>query len=251
MIPWMFGCQTIGGAVMIPLYYLCYVFSSRDNAYFRSGRKVSLPYAKTILPAAILGYLVPTIAMYWPWNNIVLKQNLTAFWQFAPLIVNVLMWIFAFAFSMSAVTAEKESPKAPADLKHLNRIYLFAGLIPAINHITTLLLCITSSNPQLSLRYVFLPISTPRLTSPTLDLHYIFQCDEWWSFGPSLLWCWLAVFDVQRLNGSLSVLGMAKAGWRIAAGAVVLGPGATMATVWWWREEMLVRLEGEGKEKSA
>jgi hypothetical protein len=245
----MFSLQTIGGGPIVPLYYLCYIFSSRSDAYFRSGRFIMVRCAKAILPSVILGYIIPTIAMYYPWNNNFLQQNMIAFWQFAPLVVNILTFILELYYFMNENLKGVviENP----DVKYLNRIYIFAGAITAINHIGTLLICLTSSNPQLSLRYVFLPDSSKRLISTTLDVHYIFQIDEWWSFGPSLIWCWIAIFDIQRLNGSLSVLGMAKVALGIAAGTLLLGPGATMALVWYRREEMLVQLERAEKKKLA
>ncbi|KAF2416274.1 hypothetical protein EJ08DRAFT_709293 [Tothia fuscella] len=64
--PFAFFYQTIGGAVIIPLYYLTYQYSYMTDGRHSSGREVSLSYARALVPATLLGYLIPTIAMYSP-----------------------------------------------------------------------------------------------------------------------------------------------------------------------------------------
>jgi hypothetical protein len=249
MLPWALLYQTIGGAVIAPLFYFAYILSSTKNAYFYSGREVTTSYAKAILPSVILAYLVPTFLMYIPWDDVVLLQNLTAFWQFGPLLVNVLMWIFSYALRDPSTTASNRV--SGTDIKHLNRIYATSALVTAVNHIGTLYICLTSSNPQLSLSYVFLPNKDIWKTTTALGVHWIFQCDWWGTFVSSFLWCWLSIFDVQRLAGYSSVASVVQAFIIIALSTVVVGPGTMVAGVWYWREAKLVGLERSiGKAKT-
>ncbi|KAI1081345.1 hypothetical protein F5B20DRAFT_61567 [Whalleya microplaca] len=240
--------QTIGAAIIMPLYYAASVYSSSGDAYYTSGREVPQSYALTILPSAVLGYLVPTILMYLPWSSIGTTQQLVAFWQVSFLFVNVLL--FAFSFLVPVSTSPLPKKRNTADLKPLKSIYLVAALVSAITHLGTLYTCLTSPHPQLSLRYVFVPTQTTWKDSTAQGLHYIFQWDWWGAYASSLLWCWVAAWDVQRLEGrALGVVQLVLIACRIAVVAVLAGPGAAMAVVWSWREERLVGIEDEDGDR--
>ncbi|KAL7623235.1 hypothetical protein AAE478_006916 [Parahypoxylon ruwenzoriense] len=236
--------QTIGVTVIAPLYYALYVQLSAGDAYHSSGREVPLAYARTLLPAAVLGYLVPTVALYYiPWSDIATLQYVTALWQPSPIFVSVLLLCFSFLLPPSSSSAASSKN---ADVKHLKRIYLVAGLVSAAAHISTLYNCLASSsgNPQLSLSYVFLPNKAAWRGSMAAGLHYIFQWDFWGTFTASLFWCWLVVYDVLRiLIGKPSAVQLFQAVLGIGLVALVAGPGAAIVAVWNWREDRLVMIE--------
>lgn len=248
---WAIFYQTFGGAPIVALYYLVFSLSTKREDYLKSGREVSLRYAKAILPSVVLVYCIPTVAMFLPWGNVPLTQALTAFWQPAPLLVNVAMWIFALALaSSSSSSSSPTTARAAADLKHLNRIYLVAFLVTAATHVGTMFVCLTSSDPQLSLSYVFLPNRETWKASTTLGLHWIFQWDAWFIFGSALFCCWISVWDVQRALGVSSLAASIRALVAIVVLTVLVGPGATMAGVWYWREAGMAYIEEQAKEKS-
>lgn len=212
--------------------------SSSADRYYASGRQVPLSYAKALLPAAVLGYLVPTISLYLPWANIATTQNLTAFWQPAPLFVNFLLWIFSYTVSPSPGLSKD------ADTKYLKKIYLTAAVVSAVTHVGVLYICITSRDPEVSLSSVFLPDKAMWKTSMALGVHWIFQVDWWGCFGSSLFWGWLAAFDMLRLvNGRAGYGELVKVALGIGVLAVLAGPGATMAVIWSWREDMMLKFE--------
>ncbi|ORY70495.1 uncharacterized protein BCR38DRAFT_481626 [Pseudomassariella vexata] len=221
---WAIFYQTLGGTAIIPLYYAAYEYTSRNDDYYQSGRALDLLSAKSILPATVLAYLIPTIAMYIPFQDPSITQNLIAFWQITPLRIG-------------------------ADRKYLNQIYYAAFVVTAVTHLVLVYICLTSNDPQTKLGYVFLPSKETLKDGVTMGLHYIFQWDFWGIAGSSLLWCWFVVFDVQRLLGSSSVCGVAQAGLVIGVMAVVLGPGAAMAAVWKWKEDKLVGIEEKALRK--
>ena len=248
MIPWTLLYQSVGGAIITSLFYLAFVIGTKSDGYFQSGREVPLKYAKTILPSVLLLYLVPTVAMYLPWNNAELTQNLTAFWQPAPLLVNILLLALSAIVGNTPPSSIKTSEVKPtstrgADIKHLNRIYLSVFLVTAITHISTLFICLTSANPKLSFKYIFVPDRQTWMSTTTLGLHYIFQWDFWGIFLSSLIWCWMSVLDIQRIMGCQSFLAGLKSFVIMSLGSVLIGPGAVMAIVWWWREAKLEEIE--------
>lgn len=232
--------QTIGAAVIIPLYYLIHTLSTRPDTYYRAGRAVSLPYARGLLFSVIVGYLVPTLAMYIPGLSASTAQLLTFIWQPAPMFVNILLLLSSLLLSSTAPRGARNP-----DIKHLKRVYSAAGIISAINHVVTLYVCSTSTNPQLSLSYVFLPNRNAWTQSTTAGLHYMFQIDWWFCFAPTLLWCWIAVYDVHRLllGGKVSTSHLATWAVYIVVLTVALGPGGMLSVVWSWREDRLVMIE--------
>ncbi|KAI0833112.1 hypothetical protein F5Y06DRAFT_182414 [Hypoxylon sp. FL0890] len=232
--------QVIGGAIIAPLYYAAYVYASAGDAYYFQGREVPSSYARALLPATVLGYLVPTVALYYvPLSDVKTVQYLTAFWQPSPIYVSVLLLLFSFlAPSSSPSTGAKNG-----DVKHLKRVYLIAGLVSAVAHVSTLYSCLTSDNPQLSLSYVFLPNRALWKDSMTLGLHYIFQIDFWCAFGAALFWCWIVVYDILRILGKPGVGDLVKTVLGIGFVTILAGPGTTIAMVCDWREDRLVMIE--------
>ncbi|RYP81901.1 hypothetical protein DL770_005757 [Monosporascus sp. CRB-9-2] len=261
--------QTVGGAAVVPLFYVAYVAASRDDAYHRSGRELRPGYARALLPATVLGYLVPTLAMfahgYWG-RNLHVTQALIAFWQPAPLLVDALLVVFASVLpcfplpssSSSALTpvsrASARAPPKNGDVPHLKRLYLVAGLVSAAVHVGTLYACLSSSDPRLSLRRVFVPDRATWGDGATPGLHWIFQWDWWGIAASSLLWCWVVVADALRLlHGRENVAASRLVGVAvgIVALALVAGPGTAIAVVWSWREDKLVMIEEGRRPKVA
>ncbi|KAI0189170.1 hypothetical protein EV127DRAFT_433074 [Xylaria flabelliformis] len=237
--------QTIAGAAIIPLYYISFLLISKADAYYVSGRSVSLPYARGLLLSISIGYLLPTLAMYFPGFSVATTQFLVFLWQPSPGFVNILL----FTASLVLPATASRNEKAP-DVKHLKRIYLAAGLVCAVNHFITLYVCATSTNPQLSFAYVFLPDRSLWTQSTTAGLHYIFQVDWWGCFLPTLLWAWISVSDVYRLLlGGANAAALIKWAVYILGLTVALGPGGMLAVVWSWREDRLVAIESGARAK--
>ncbi|KAI1657355.1 hypothetical protein F4813DRAFT_361149 [Daldinia decipiens] len=230
--------QLIGAAVIAPLYYLAYVVASRQDGYYFQGRELSAGHAASLLPALIIGYLIPSVTMCYPWGDIRTAQYLTAFWQPAPVFASVLVSVFSFLVPTSPTSVAKNG-----DVKHLKRAYLIVGLVTTVVHVGMLYACLTSDDPRLSLSYVFLPNRTTWKDSMGLGLHYIFQIDFFGSFGSTLFWCWLAVYDVLRILGKPTTIDLIKIVLGIVFVTVVAGPGTAIIAVWNWREDRLVMIE--------
>ncbi|KAH9895460.1 hypothetical protein F4778DRAFT_746962 [Xylariomycetidae sp. FL2044] len=249
---WALFYQTAGGAVIIPLYYLASVLTTSKETYYTSGRQVPLSYSRSLLFAAVVGYLLPTFILFAPWVSFETTQLLTVIWQGAPLYVNALYFLSSMIVPNSQA-ASSTSRKNP-DISHLKRIYYVAAFVTSLAHIGTIYVCLTSPSPQLHLARVFWPSKARWHDSTALGLHYIFQLDWWGIFATTLVWSWIAVYDVQRilltpgapLRNSMLVWAL-----RIASMAVVIGPGATLALVWSWREDKLAMVEDKvgGPEK--
>ena len=231
--------QNIGGAIIIPLWWMFLHHASAETSYFSSGRVVPLPYARVILPATVLLFVIPSIALFVPGSSLVTLQNLLAFWQLTPVFVNIPLW-FASPF-VSSAPAATASKTRNADLPHLRFLYAVVFFISVAVHWFTIYGISTSTNPELSFSSVFLPDASKWKTTLDWGLMWIFQWD--WiiiAVAAHFLPAWIAVYDVQRLlqGGATSVQLMQGAG-TIAALTLLGGPAAALAAVWGWREEKL------------
>ncbi|KAI0885507.1 uncharacterized protein GGS22DRAFT_161091 [Annulohypoxylon maeteangense] len=237
--------QIIGAAIIAPVYYTAYVFTSRGDAYHLSGREVPIGYARALLPATVLGYLIPTMALYYGSWDIQTVQYLTAFWQPSPIYVSVLLVLLSYVTSPSSSTTTAKN----GDVKHLKLVYLLVGLISSASHLSTLYLSFTSDNPQLSLSYIFLPNRATWKDGIVLGLHYIFQVDFFGAFGSALLWSWLNTYDVLRVQGRSSASSLIQAALGIVITTLVAGPGTAIVVAYNWRENVLVAIENANGKK--
>lgn len=250
---WAFFYQTVGGAVIVPLHDLCYVYYSQRPSYYTTGRAVRLPIAQALIPALVLGFLGPTFLMYMP--GIFTKDQLMiwiAFWQFTPIVVNVLLFIFTGLVSLvedMSSTSTSPSKQTTKDVPYLKAVYGTAIIASVAVHVFVLYEIFTT--PSLSFSSVFIPDFQKALSSMTQGLHYIFQWDWVLIAVSQLLWVVLNVVQLKTLG--VKTLGLASDVLLIIALAVVLGPGGAIALAWWWREDRLVELEraDSGKTKKS
>lgn len=211
--------QTVGGAVIVPLYFLVhsYNFGKPDGA-----RLVPLSWAKTLLPAIGLGYLLPTALMFYPFGNIDYTMLATAFWQPAPVLVNII-WVILKQMSSSTGTARP----------HIRATLAVTGTVAAAAHIGTLYGIFSPSYPSITPSSIFVPLEA-RATSFEEAAHFIFQIDYLLIFIASTIWC-LQSRAEDRVKGG-------KRGTRVAdlvllvVSVGLVGPGATLAWVWYRRQ---------------
>ena len=236
---WALLYQTVGGAVIIPLYYLAYTWESAHKDYWSpASRHVSTSYAKALLPSLLIGYLLPTILMYLPFPDPDLRitQALIVLWQFSPLLVNLLLWQSSMVHGKDTIPSTKHHPSFTDDLKYLDRLYITCFIISAIAHVSTILTCLYST-PQISLTATLLQVPTTKRLSLSGGLHYVFQVDFLIIFLAALAGSFLTLWDLKRTGQSdLSLLKSAVA---MLAGVACVGPAAVVSGVWYIREHIM------------
>lgn len=233
----------------MPLWWIPLHRNSIEQSYFASGRAIPLPYARVMLPSTILIYLVPTVALFIPGHDLVTLQNILAFWQLAPVLVNVPLWLAAPFVSSTPSIAPKSKN---ADLTHLKLLYATVFLVSVASQWYTIYGISTSTNPDVSFASVFLPSTSRWKDSMDAGVMYIFQWD--WIIDASvyLLPSWIAIYDVQRLlHGAATSAQLIQGAFVIILLTIIGGPGAAIAAVWAWREEKLALVEsrlGSGRK---
>lgn len=229
--------------MIIPLYYIAYLYESRGTKYWTtSQRTVPLHYAKALLPALIIGYLIPTVALFLddPDPEQKMRQFLVFFWQPTPLYVNVILFLLSKLFGSGNPAPKKGGNTSPThDVKYLNALYVVAFAVTAVAHIAAFYVVFTSTDPQHSFTHVFVKPHDWGQSGVTKGLHAVFQADYWIIFIASLVWAYLAVCDLRR--GGKTDVSRFQSAALIIIGSIVVGPAATLAGVWYWRENVMVQ----------
>lgn len=205
-----------------------------------SNHPVPLPQAKALIPALLIGYVVPTTLMYLPFLGIETQQFMVALWQPAPLFVNGL---WAVGSWISAGTERPEQNKKNSE-KYVKAVYLLSGVVSAIVHLGVMWTCLTSDNPAVNLGEVLVPVERSTWGMAT-SLLFVFQVDFWVIMAAGLVAAWVVVWDVHHLG--LADVGTGKIVAVTIVVAVVLGPGAAISGVWYWREGKLRQAVPRGK----
>ena len=126
-----------------------------------------------------------------------------------------------------------------ADVKYLGSIYSVAFIVSAMAHVATMSVCLFSGDPQHSFGHVFVPGILTNDTSLSDALRMIFQVDFWIISAASLVWAYLAVWDMKRIGKTdVSLVQTAAA---ILISSIVVGPAAAVTGVWYWREHVMAK----------
>jgi hypothetical protein len=238
---WALLYQTVGGAIIIPLYYLAYMWESAHKDYWSpASRHISTSYAKALLPSLLIGYLFPTILMYLPFPDpdLRINQALVALWQFSPLLVNLLLRLSSTSFGKDTALSTKNPSPVTDDLKYLDRLYITCFIVSAIAHISTILACLYST-PEISLTTTLLRVPTANRLSLSGGLHYIFQVDFLIIFLAALAGSFLTLCDLKRTGHS--DLSLTKSAVAMLAGVVCVGPAAVVSGVWYVRDHIMAQ----------
>lgn len=261
-IPTLFGLamQLYTGGIMLPIYYALSALTS--SAVPKQPRGDAEGKARALLPAVILAFFVPSVALFLSPQSVPLdtKQIVAAVWQFFPLWMAILYNVFRVLLH-----TERSAPpgsdavsdaQTRAALKWVKRAYLFCGLVCAAAHIyvlyTTL---VTDASPGALLKvfvpytlYHYLPVPPP--ASDVADYRratrQLFQFDWLCMTVASLVFFgWSHVATARQGKKDMGL-----GGWlaRVAVLSVLGGPGAAISWAAFAREERILALQRVKKE---
>lgn len=224
----------------MPIYYAVYTYISEPETYWWPlYREVPIQYAISLTWANIIGYALPTILMFIPWTGSDTVQNFESLWQVSPMLVPLLCSIFGrfYATKQNSVQVQRKAKEECPDIPHLKRLYIVTGILGLALHVY----CFTKiiSSPTLSLSSVFWLDLTAEPKAFGEGLKQLFLVDFWGFEFATYGWLCMAVWDVKRMGRTTLDIGKSSA--LLALSSFILGPGATMSAVWYWRENALAR----------
>ncbi|KAJ3545706.1 hypothetical protein NM208_g2391 [Fusarium decemcellulare] len=237
---WLSLVQWAGVGIYMPIYYAVYTYVSEPETYWWPlNREVPLQFAASLKWAVGIGYALPTLLMFLPWSGQSTIQNFEALWQPSPMFVPIICGTLGYAY----VRRNKltDSPKKAAtplpDIAHLEKLYIFTGVLGLLLHVYCVGKIVAS--PNMSLASVFWPDFTAQPKAFGEGLRNIFLTDFWGFEIATFAWQCMAVWDLNRMGRSVVDVGQATA--LIAFSSIILGPGATMSSVWYWREHIMAK----------
>jgi hypothetical protein len=241
--------QLFGICRIAPVHAIVSAYSSFDSP---AGRSVPTEVAKSLVPAITLAYLVPTILMIIPTSNTRAWQSLVAFWQITPPLVSVATSIFSVALKKwrrHIETTENSDQTSEGvldrykdkDVTILKSVYQYAFAVQATVHIATLLY--SYLNPDISIAKTFFDLPNPlkdnwNLTGVADKISVFFKFDFAIAMSSIIAHNLYTIWDMRR-SGFSTTRQSIKAAVAVAIGQVLVGPGATWAGLWSWRESTI------------
>ncbi|KAL0265404.1 hypothetical protein SLS55_001371 [Diplodia seriata] len=242
MVPavWTTLAQLFGLATVLPLYVLAFFNASQGVAYWMPAERcVPQSVSKVLLPALILGFLLPSVLMVVLGAESQYIQEVIAAWQLTPVLVSPLSMVLSKLQSRPASLKESNAPVEDyqgLDMPHLKRLYHVLFFISAAVHVTVLAVLGLSSD--MSIAGAFVPVQpTSPVSTVAAGMKIFFQFDLLMTALTMFVWLVLNVWDMKRVG--IVALPALKTVGVLLLGNLLVGPGATLVAFWKWREEKM------------
>lgn len=235
----MFGVayQLLGIGLVAPVYYLLCVFTIRND---RLAGTIPSAVTLAITPATLLGYVLPTILMFLPVSRTEIQQNFVALWQPTPIICAVLTVAFSAIIRRATSGAAAPEPEKKASVTLSYPVYHLLFTTLALFHVT--ILTFIWCEPDLSINEMLAdlpgPFSTWDLGDARSALFIFLRYDMLLYCAALLMYLIYTIWTLQGL-GYATRRQAGIASLAVLAGQILVGPGATYAGVWYWREVLI------------
>ncbi|KAK2610588.1 hypothetical protein N8I77_004006 [Diaporthe amygdali] len=243
---WLALAQLFGLGLIMPLYVLAFFRSSAHTAYWMPAERfVPERFSKAVLPALVLGFLVPSALLAAPMVSTGVQkyiQQIIAFWQVTPVLTSWLAEVIARYFVRSKVTGEHGAVEdySGLDIPSLGRLYDAVFFVAGSVHAAVLLAVIWVSG--LSIVGIFLPSQTATPVASIVEGVGVFiKYDLLMTVVATIMWCVINFMEMKRV-GIIQGSTLKRVVW-LTAGCVAVGPGATLIALWKWREKRTARPE--------
>lgn len=232
-------------------------------------RQVPVSVSKAVLPAICLGYILPTALIFLPFQNDFISERLIAFWQFSPVIFAILAFLFAASLKahddrkalLQGIQEGKTKNEIIVDqalevydnseLNSLKATYAFVFSASALVHVTVVLYSWIDSGKSITTilaSFMGLDASMPNPFSggwdavgPAESALTIFKFDMLFSAVPLLVFLLYTVWDIRK-KGYITTPTAQKVAVAVITGQILVGPAATYAGLWYWRESVIAGL---------
>ncbi|KAF1850137.1 FAD/NAD(P)-binding domain-containing protein [Cucurbitaria berberidis CBS 394.84] len=231
-------------AITAPVYCLASIWIAAGESYTPGiGRHIPSSTARGLLPSIVLGYVAPMLLMFIP-TTISHFQGSAVMWQFAAISISFLV----FAFSKSLAPGKQGSSDSySSDAPHLLKAYKASFLFSLLYHFFTISYVLCSRDPAISFsRLIFAAHNSPGSWNDSREGIFSFMKQELlFSALAMALYGMYNIFDLRR-RGLITTDEAVSVSVKFLGGQLVLGPGAALVGLWWWREKKILSISLEG-----
>ncbi|KAJ7491213.1 hypothetical protein FB451DRAFT_634557 [Mycena latifolia] len=224
-LPVVFGLvmQLMTVGAILPIYWLIFIITgSAQRRAARGKTEISQEHAEGVILGLAVGAGVPSVCI-----SLFLDPYVTAVWQFFPLL--------QFLIQTGYLLVRRSNAKS--GYSSVRALYVGIFLISAVTHISSL---VAAKNIE-GIKALLLPSAVPLTAAPSnLQVRDFLQWDAVFAFGSTLLASLWFAKNVSEVIYLLLWNGFAS---------VVVGPGAAIAAVAFWRESQLHAFPSEKKSK--
>ncbi|KAK6088712.1 FAD binding domain-containing protein [Seiridium cupressi] len=223
-----------------------------------TGRRISPEVSDALLPALALGYAVPTAMMLAPGFSTPTKQDLTALWQFSPVLVPAFTSLFEAGSRWLHRKRQGQWQQVPAtdkgseslqqqdanDMQSLRRVYACTAVVQTAVHVATL--AVACWDQSISMSDMFFGV--PNLMKAKWDLpntaskvSVLLKYDMVIATAALFARDLYSIWDLRR-HGYIRTREAVKAAIGTCLGQAVIGSGATSMILAYWRERAVAGL---------
>jgi hypothetical protein len=250
--------QVSGIERMAPIYYL-FAMATWDSVSSEEGRSIQPEVAKAVLPATLLGYVLPAAlvslvrltATGVSQSHFNIQSSVIYAFISAPVLVPVLTKLISSVTRFVQRKADLGEPRDKATsedtkpnqsharldiLQSLRSAYAVSFSIQATQHLYTIARKVIQTprgqrSVVAALGHLMTYPTVPGHKYSSLALYSVATL----SFGLYTVW------ELRR-RGMVSNRDAKRSAAGVLAGQVLFGPGATYAGLWWWREGVLAKM---------
>ncbi|KAG9231680.1 putative monooxygenase [Amylocarpus encephaloides] len=246
--------QSEGIGRVAPIYAVLGTFLSYD---LPTGRFVRPEVVYSLLWALSLGYLLPMAFMIASILNGEISQTWPSVWQFAPLFVCILTYVLTSVWRLWTRSGLSKEEKdyleldryKGLDVSVLQFIYSFAFAVQTTAYFAVLVYAYHQPSISITNGLFGLPNLISRggsiiITDITSQISHLLSCEIGIATATWLISNLYSVWSLRRL-GYIRTGDMFVPMLAVIAGQVLVGPSATWAGLWYWREGVLSGLKRE------
>lgn len=243
-------------ALIAPLSVLFYIWVT-GGTQSTLGRYVHPSTAKSIGPAIFLGYVVPTTLLFIPFVSGVYGGHLITAWLFASISISTILVFLPRVLDKAGKKPGVEDTKDALaqyrneDVPVLRNTYKIAFAASLIHHAATVVFpLLGTGHPALSPSRFLPSSSSPTSLSVSTPMFLFLKQDLFYVILAVALFGLYNVFEL-RAKGLVTTPRALRAAAVFLGAQGVVGPGAALVALWWWREGVMVGREGEKKAGKA
>ena len=239
--------QLLTAGVVLPAYFVSHILNITTTPVFVPSQ--GLTRARTLLPAVILGYLLPSWYLVMPPTGTSLDgiQIISAIWQPFPLYITAL-WMF-FRFFDATFSKTTKTTHATSVLAWIRWSYYVCGAIATAAHLTVFWPSVWTAQSSHSFANVFIPYwmhSYLAITVPSEPLAAYRPCSRLLFQHDWLIMTMVAIIFFARSHIEAKDATISMRAWtvRMLALTLVGGPGAAITWAAITREERIAIASG-------